>query len=165
MEKLEYLLEVEKMGSISKAADNLYMSQPSLSKSIASLERDIGYRIFERTPAGLKPTREGECYLSYAKRVIEMRKETMDDIRKLAGKKKERRIFRLGVSTMRSTKTLSRTLLNFFNSEIDTELHAKIADDVVLENAVLNGEIDLATITMPLDGRFDPSLHVCRLAS
>lgn len=165
MEKLEYLLAVERTGSISKAAESLYLSQPSLSKSIASLERQIGYRVFERTSTGLRPTPEGRRYLAYARRVLELREETMEDIRQLAGKQRERRIFRLGVSTMRSTKTLSRTLLNFFNTELDTELHARIGDDATLEEAVRQGELDLATITMPLDGYFDPALRVHRLAS
>ena len=53
LEKLEYLLTVEETGSISKAAEILYMSQPSLSKSIASVESSIGCKIFQRTSTGL----------------------------------------------------------------------------------------------------------------
>ena len=56
LEKLEYLLTVEETGSISKAAEILYMSQPSLSKSIASVESSIGCKIFQRTSTGLKRT-------------------------------------------------------------------------------------------------------------
>ena len=63
LEKLEYLLTVEETGSISKAAEILYMSQPSLSKSIASVESSIGCKIFQRTSTGLKPTVEGKRYL------------------------------------------------------------------------------------------------------
>ena len=47
--QLKYAVEVEKTGSISKAAENLYMNQPNLSKSIRELEDDIGIAIFDRT--------------------------------------------------------------------------------------------------------------------
>ena len=54
--QLKYAVEVEKTGSISKAAENLYMNQPNLSKSIRELEDDLGIAIFDRTAKGVVPT-------------------------------------------------------------------------------------------------------------
>ena len=45
---LKYALEVERSGSISQAAQNLFMAQPNLSKAIRDLESDLGYQIFKR---------------------------------------------------------------------------------------------------------------------
>ena len=48
---LKYVLEVEQSGSISQAAQNLFMAQPNLSKAIKDLEAELGYAIFIEPPA------------------------------------------------------------------------------------------------------------------
>ena len=53
---LKYAVEVERTGSITQAADNLYMAQPNLSKAIKELEDTLGISIFRRTSKGVVPT-------------------------------------------------------------------------------------------------------------
>jgi DNA-binding transcriptional LysR family regulator len=67
---LKYAVEVERTGSISKAAENLYMGQPHLSKAIRELEKTLGISIFNRTSKGVIPTKKGEEFLNYAKNII-----------------------------------------------------------------------------------------------
>lgn len=67
---LKYVVEVDKTGSINKAAKNLYMGQPNLSAAIKELEKDLGISIFYRSKKGVFPTKEGEKFLSYAKNII-----------------------------------------------------------------------------------------------
>jgi DNA-binding transcriptional LysR family regulator len=68
--QLKYAVEVEKTGSISKAAENLYMNQPNLSKSIRELEDDLGIAIFDRTAKGVVPTEKGREFLGYARNIL-----------------------------------------------------------------------------------------------
>ncbi len=68
-QQLRYLLEVHRTGSISKAADNLYVSRPSVSFCINSLEEEVGYPIFLRTRQGLVPSKLGQQFLNYANRI------------------------------------------------------------------------------------------------
>lgn len=68
---LKYVLEVQKTGSISQAANNLYMNQPNLSKSIKELEESLGILIFHRTPQGVTPTQKGEEFLFYAREIVQ----------------------------------------------------------------------------------------------
>lgn len=68
--QLKYAIEVANAGSISKAAQHLYMNQPHLSKSIKDLEDSLGIKIFERTTKGVIPTKVGEEFLSHAKDVM-----------------------------------------------------------------------------------------------
>lgn len=68
--QLKYAVEVEKTGSISKAAENLYMNQPNLSKSIRELEDNIGIAIFDRTAKGVVPTEKGREFLGYARNIL-----------------------------------------------------------------------------------------------
>lgn len=67
---LKYAVEVERTGSITKAADNLYMGQPSLSKAIKELEDDLQIEIFRRSSKGMVPTEEGAQFLHYAKNIL-----------------------------------------------------------------------------------------------
>lgn len=69
-QQLRYLLEVQRTGSISRAADNLYVSRPSVSFCINSLEEEIGYPIFLRTRQGLVPSRQGKQFLEYAEQIF-----------------------------------------------------------------------------------------------
>jgi len=72
---LRYVVEVEKCGSISKAAANLYIAQPNLSKSIKDLESELGYPIFKRTSSGIKLTDKGDLFLYHAKKMLEQMEE------------------------------------------------------------------------------------------
>lgn len=68
---LKYALEVEKAGSVTQAAQNLYMAQPNLSKALKELEKEVGFPIFKRTSVGVKVTEEGAQFLYHAKSVME----------------------------------------------------------------------------------------------
>lgn len=66
----KYAVEIEKTGSISKAAENLYMGQPALSRTIKELENSLGITIFKRTSTGVVPTKKGAEFLVYAKNIL-----------------------------------------------------------------------------------------------
>lgn len=67
---LKYIIEVERQGSVTKAAAVLYVGQPNLSKIIRDTEQELGVKIFRRTSKGVVPTAEGEQLLSYAKAAL-----------------------------------------------------------------------------------------------
>lgn len=67
---LKYAFEIYKTRSISRAAENLYMGQPNLSRAVKELEKQLGITIFERTPRGMIPTARGEEFLQYIKKVL-----------------------------------------------------------------------------------------------
>lgn len=69
--QLRYVVAVAEAGSISAAAARLFISQPSLSKSVGELEAEMGVRIFERGARGVRETEEGTRFLSYARQVVE----------------------------------------------------------------------------------------------
>ncbi len=66
----KYALEVERTGSITQAADNLFMAQPNLSKAIKELEDTLGIEIFKRTSKGMVPTEKGAEFLVYARNIV-----------------------------------------------------------------------------------------------
>lgn len=68
--QLKYICEVEKAGSITQAAQNLFMSQPNLSKALRDMEAALGFAVFARTSKGVQPTEKGRELLDYAKNVL-----------------------------------------------------------------------------------------------
>ncbi len=66
----KYAVEVERTRSISRAAKNLMMAQPNLSKAIREAEESLGFTIFERTPKGVIPTAKGTLFLDYARNIL-----------------------------------------------------------------------------------------------
>lgn len=87
IQHLRYAVEVAKTGSISRAAENLFMGQPHLSKAIRELEEDMNITIFRRTPKGVEPTEQGEQFLEYARRILEQVDE-LESLYKPSGVKK-----------------------------------------------------------------------------
>ncbi len=71
LQQLKYVIEVARSRSISKAAQNLFISQPSLSNALKELEKEIGIIIFSRTNKGIVITQEGTEFLGYARQVVE----------------------------------------------------------------------------------------------
>ena len=69
---LKYAVEVSKTGSITQAAENLFMGQPNLSKAIKELEENLGVTVFKRTSKGIVATQKGEEFLVYAKRILSL---------------------------------------------------------------------------------------------
>lgn len=67
---LKYASEIAKAGSLNKAAENLYMGQPNLSRAIKELEANLGITIFERSTRGMTVTPEGERFIGYANKIL-----------------------------------------------------------------------------------------------
>ena len=84
LQHLKYAVEVEKTGSITQAAENLYMGQPNLSKAIKELEGTLGVVIFKRTSKGVLPTEQGKDFLRYAKSILDQ-VERMEDLYRSGG--------------------------------------------------------------------------------
>lgn len=76
--QLEQFIAIINSGSFSRAAENLYMSQPSLSKQIKSLEVELGVDLFDRTTKGASLTEAGELFLTFAQRVRKEQNQFID---------------------------------------------------------------------------------------
>lgn len=66
----KYVIEVAQTRSITRAAENLFMAQPNLSRAIKEAEDSFGFPIFERTSKGVVPTKEGMVFLDYARDIL-----------------------------------------------------------------------------------------------
>lgn len=76
---MKYAVVVAKTGSINKAAEELFVAQPNLSRSIKELEADLGITIFDRSSKGMVLTTQGENFVYYAEKVLKQ----VDDIERM----------------------------------------------------------------------------------
>lgn len=71
LQQLKYIIAIAETGSISMAAQRLFIAQPSLSKSVSELEKEMGITIFNRSNRGVYLSEEGTKFLSYARQIVE----------------------------------------------------------------------------------------------
>ena len=71
LQQLKYVIAVADTGTLTKAAKQLFISQPSLTNSIHALEKEMNIEIFRRTNKGIVISKEGEEFLGYARQVLE----------------------------------------------------------------------------------------------
>ena len=81
-QQLTYLLEVCRVGSITRAAENLYVTQSSMSSAIGALESELGFPLFSRNRNGVAITEQGERVVAEAAKILESyRNMTSSDTR------------------------------------------------------------------------------------
>lgn len=71
LQQLRYVIEIARCGTVNTAAENLFISQPSLSKAVQNLEKELGISLFLRTPKGTVLTNDGAEFLAYDKRIVQ----------------------------------------------------------------------------------------------
>ena len=71
LQQIIYVLTISEAGSMNKAAESLFISQPSLTNAIKDLEKEVGISIFLRTSKGVTLTKEGEEFLMYARQLYQ----------------------------------------------------------------------------------------------
>ncbi|MEU1998032.1 LysR family transcriptional regulator [Nocardia gamkensis] len=148
LRQLEYFLAVWESGSFSAAAARLYVSQPSLSQQIRSLEKELGAQLLERGRHGLVLTPAGRVFLPRAERVLEGAGEAADAVRQVV----EGRSGDVHVVTVRSIASgiLPPSAVRWHSLFPTAVLRVHdFSHRRALEEAVRNGQGDLAVGPRP----------------
>lgn len=78
-------LEVGRLGSVSRAAREVRLSQPAVTQALAGLESALGWKLFERTPAGVRPTPAGTIFLNRVQRTMQQLREGLVELDRSRG--------------------------------------------------------------------------------
>ena len=89
LQQLKYVITVASAGTITEAANALYISQPSLTNAIHELEKEMNITIFNRTNKGISLSKEGEIFLGYARQILEQATILEDKYKGNKGGKKQ----------------------------------------------------------------------------
>ena len=79
-----YCLEVEESKNITLAAKHLFISQPALSKQLSKLEKELGFQLFDRARSPITVTPQGEIFLEFAHRYVDMERELLESLRQFS---------------------------------------------------------------------------------
>ena len=142
--RLESFCRVFELRSFSKAADDLFLSQPTVSSHIASLEDELSCRLFDRIGRQILPTQAGIILYSYASRIIEHIGRAVSDIHLLNNRVVGRLV--LGGSTIPSHYLLPQVLKRYREAYPEVEITVHTADSCAIEERLLEGEVDVGVI-------------------
>jgi DNA-binding transcriptional LysR family regulator len=151
---LETFCRVAELKSFSKAAGDLFLTQPTISGHILSLERSLSLRLFDRTGREVRLTKAGEVFLRYASKIISSRKDLLNAL--IDFSQGIRGELSLGASTIPGEYLLPKLMGDFKKDHPQFTLSLKIADTKEIVQWVLQGHVEFGMIGSKLD---HPSLH------
>ena len=140
--ELLYIKTIADTKSISKAAEELFIAQPSLSQSLQRIERELGTHLFIREPRGMKLTYAGEKYYLMAKEILDIYSDFKSEITHINELKAGRLV--IGIARYMGMNILPNVLPDFNKNYPNIEIIIREENTRVLENLVLGGNVDFA---------------------
>ncbi|MGO9220269.1 MAG: LysR family transcriptional regulator, partial [Streptosporangiaceae bacterium] len=148
IEQLEYVATVARLGSFRRAADELHISQPALSGSVRSLERELGVDLLDRGRYGARMSDSGRELFPYILTLL----DSFDRLRYAAGEQhRSVRLVRLGTVSAATAPLLAPTIQQFRQSHPLTQVEVIGAQQAEIHRGVLEGSFDLGLVNY-LDG-------------
>ncbi|MGL5415658.1 MAG: LysR substrate-binding domain-containing protein [Clostridium sp.] len=142
--KLRIFYETAMELNMTKVGRKLYISQPSVSQAIQELEAELEVKLFDRIGKKIKLTNEGEVYLNYVRRILNLYEEGVDKIRSI--KESRSGDIKIGASTTIGIYVLP-TIIKKFNSKYkDIQISLIIDNTENIEGLILRNEIDFAFV-------------------
>ena len=151
---LETFCRVAELKSFSKAADDLFLTQPTVSGHILSLEQSLSLRLFDRASREVRLTKSGEVFLEYASRILSLRQDLLNALSEFSlGIRGE---LSLGTSTIPGEYLLPKLIGDFKKEHPSFIISLKIADTREVIQYVLQDHVEFGIIGARLN---HPSLH------
>jgi DNA-binding transcriptional LysR family regulator len=135
---------VAKAHSFSKAAEELMLSQPAISKQVKNLESELGINLFDRFGKNIYLSREGEFVYSYAEKIFETVKELEDQLAIKKGKVIGN--IHIGASNTPGVYIMPHVLGIFKRNFPDINAHLHIAHTSEILNMIITNQVDFAII-------------------
>ncbi|MDY4969114.1 MAG: LysR family transcriptional regulator [Lachnospiraceae bacterium] len=138
--QLQYVITIAEEKSITKAAKKLFISQPSLSLSIQSLEKETGITLFERNHGEITLTYAGSLFYEWAVSTLHSHKQLTTKLNDLVADR--RHLIRFGISPHRSLLLLPEILKQFYQDFPDCEIQLTESPTFQLKKMLENNELD-----------------------
>ncbi|OPX49584.1 LysR family transcriptional regulator [Clostridium thermobutyricum] len=142
--KLRIFYETAMELNMTKVGKKLYISQPSVSQAIQELEAELDVKLFDRIGKKIKLTNEGEVYLNYVRRILNIYEEGVDKIKSIRESRSGE--IKIGASTTIGIYVLPKIIKKFHNKYNDIKISLIIDNTENIENLILKNEIDFAFV-------------------
>ena len=144
--QLQYILKVAECQNITRAAEQLFVSQPALSHFISKAEEELGAKIFNRGTTPLTLTQAGEKYVKTARMILGLQESLKQEIENLKDCRSGE--ITLGLSDMRATVLLPFVLLEFRRLYPNVAIRTVESSSKEVENNVRNGVVEIGIIPL-----------------
>ena len=151
LRQLEIFVKVAELRSFSKAAEALYLTQPTVSEHIRTLEDDVGVRLLDRLGRGAAVTKAGELLLGYAKRMLALQREARQAMDSFQGKMSGELL--VGASTIPGEYILPALIGRFKEKYPEISITLLIGDSQAVMDWVLEGRAELGVVGARLSQR------------
>ncbi|MFQ5882663.1 MAG: selenium metabolism-associated LysR family transcriptional regulator [Candidatus Methylomirabilales bacterium] len=141
---LEIFCRIVELKSFSRAAGVVYLTQPTVSGHIKSLEEFLGIKLLDRLGRGVVPTKAGELLYGYAKQVLALRSQALQALEEYKGSLKGHLI--IGGSTIPGEYVLPALLARFKTRYPEISITLRIADSREIVRGVLEGTYELGAV-------------------
>ena len=151
---MEYVYAVYKEGSFQKAAQKMFISQPSVSASVRRVEERVGCRLFDRSVKPLRLTECGERYIAAVEQIYQMGREFSEYVNDWGGLR--RGSLRLGGSSLFSSLVLPSVMSAFHQKYPNVQMDLAEETTTKLEEMLQQGTVDLVLdYQIPNSGLYD----------
>lgn len=147
LRELNYIVTIAEEGSISQAAEKLFMAQSSLSQALRVYEAELGTSIFMRTTRGVRPTAAGRAFIDHAKQILNSYRRAQSEVWDIEGLQGGQVEF--GISSYRGMYLLPPVLTRFRRLHPNVHVQITELDSLDLEDHILKGLLDIALIALP----------------
>lgn len=147
LQKLRIFVAIAQSGSFTRAAEQLLLTQPTVSQQLAALEAQVGVALLERQPRRVYLTAAGAALLPYARRMLALANEGARAARDAAGLAD--RTLRLGVGNVLAVYVLPDVLRRYRALHPDVLMRITTGNSADLLESVVQGEIELALVGSP----------------
>lgn len=146
---LRLFATVVRTGSFSRAADVLHISQPAISKGVRDFELQVGCRLLDRTPKGVRPTREGQALALHAETLFAVERAAEDEL--LSLRSLDSGSLRIGASTTIATYMIAEYLGVFHREYPGIDLHLIIANTRDIADLMIAHDVEIALVEGPVE--------------
>ena len=149
LHQLQYAVVIAKHQNFTRAAEELCLSQPSLSQQITKLEEELGVKLFERNTRNVALTSAGQTFIEHAKRILSEIEQIHRSMQEHAGLLKGK--FIIGVTPVVGKLKLSSLITSFQRNHPGLDIQIVEGGSCVLFEQLCAAKIDVALLTPPLN--------------
>jgi len=144
LRRLEVFVKVAELGSFSRAAEALFLTQPTVSEHVRALEEDLGVQLLDRLGRGAAPTPAGQLLLGYARRILILTREARQAVDKFQG-----RLFGelvVGGSTIPGEYILPALIGQFKTKYPDISISLRVGSSQQVSGWVEEGRVEIGVV-------------------
>ncbi len=149
LHQIEIFCTLIKLRSFSRAAEALYLTQPTVSGHIKNLETDLGVKLLDRLGKRVVPTEAGEVLYRYGNKLLALRDHARQEIAGISGTVSG--ILKLGGSTIPGAYVLPATISAFRKKHPSAVIQLLIDDTAKITEAVVNGDLHIGVVGARMD--------------